>query len=558
MKSIKQKSGSSDFIKLCNLFLARHKLFDAESCTLQEQTLHQLLIEDFNHEKLVIQLHNALLFTIAYPANAGTLTLTNQLMQKLVQEVTKQVKMNPDLYYNSGITGSVVCARFGLLLNQYLLSKNLSLLELSSIEGEHTDLVSQLTFTLDPVEQELMPDYASYFKKWQKIYLGKPLLSKHELLNYYINASMQIVGNISQKEAIFEGFELYTRFCLEPVLQGISSARQSQGKSHFHPEGIRKKVAIETVLSQGKPKSVFLKQKQKEILVNIARGTMASLLRETDTFTFAQTHETELFDMGEGITIALYYMIPEQKFSLQSYVGFLLFKNGVPMAYGGCWLFANQAAFGVNVLPPYRGGESANVVCQLLRLYYHRFKILQFTVDPYQIGKGNEEGISSGAFWFYYKLGFRPLQKQYSELAQTEVQKKALDKNYKTPRKILMGLANSELYLKMTDREVSYYPLLKVSECISKYVNDNYSGNRKTALEYSLSMYQKLTKTRLTSDSFLNNLLLTLDTLGAFEKLPANILKKICDAYAHKSENEAKTFLDLNKMSSYFKLFPNY
>ncbi len=556
MKSNNIKSTSSDFNNLCNLFLTKQKLFDKESCAIFEQTLRHLLTEDFNNEKWVRQLHDALLFTIAYPANAGILKGANLLMQKLVQEVTKQVKLNPDLYYNSGITGSIVCARFGLLLNQYLLSKNLSLLDLSSIDGENSDLVIRLTETLDPVEQELMSDTACYFKKWQKTFLGNMSSSNKNRLNYFVNASLQMAGTISQKESVFAGFELYTRFCLDTDLHGISLARQSMGNIHFHPEGIRKKANIEAVVSQGKPKAVFLNLKQKENLVNIARGIMASLLRETDTFTYAQSRETELFDMGEGITIALYYMIPEQKYSLQSYVGFLLFKNGAPMAYGGCWLFARQAAFGVNVLPPYRGGESSNVVCQLLRLYYYRFKLVQFTVDPFQIGQRNEEGISSGAFWFYYKLGFRPMQKKYAELAQSELQKMGQDKGYKTPRKILVVLANAELYLKLTNQKATYYSLFNVSESISKFVNENYSGNRKTALNSAIGKYQKLTKTRLTQDSFLKNVLITLDALGAFEKFQSNTLKKICDAYILKSENEAKAFLALNKISSYFKLFP--
>ena len=32
-----------------------------------------------------------------------------------------------------------------------------------------------------------------------------------------------------------------------------------------------------------------------------------------------------------------------------------------------------------------------------------------FAIDPYQLGHHNAEGLSSGAWWFYYKLGFRPI-----------------------------------------------------------------------------------------------------------------------------------------------------
>ena len=33
----------------------------------------------------------------------------------------------------------------------------------------------------------------------------------------------------------------------------------------------------------------------------------------------------------------------------------------------------------------------------------------RFVVEPSQFGGTNKEGLLSGAFWFYYRLGFRPI-----------------------------------------------------------------------------------------------------------------------------------------------------
>ena len=41
----------------------------------------------------------------------------------------------------------------------------------------------------------------------------------------------------------------------------------------------------------------------------------------------------------------------------------------------------------------------------------------KFVVKPYQFGKGNPEGLKSGAFWFYYRLGFRPVRDDIREQA---------------------------------------------------------------------------------------------------------------------------------------------
>jgi len=43
-----------------------------------------------------------------------------------------------------------------------------------------------------------------------------------------------------------------------------------------------------------------------------------------------------------------------------------------------------------------------------------------FTIDPYQLGLGNDEAIESGAFWFYRKLGFRPMDPAIERLARAE------------------------------------------------------------------------------------------------------------------------------------------
>jgi hypothetical protein len=34
------------------------------------------------------------------------------------------------------------------------------------------------------------------------------------------------------------------------------------------------------------------------------------------------------------------------------------------------------------------------------------FDVDSFTINPYQLGDGNDEALASGAWWFYYKFGF--------------------------------------------------------------------------------------------------------------------------------------------------------
>jgi hypothetical protein len=528
--------------------------FDVESLQKTSDALKNLQADFPTNEKSVIQLHEALLFSLAYPASIKVYNLANQVMQLLVQTVKNKVAIDENAFYNSGITGSLICGQFGLLLNQYLLNEELRVLELSGVDGENSDLVGKLTYTLSDVEQELMPGDAGYFTKWQKRYLPK-IKDSQKLLDYYIQACLQMTGSISYRENLFAGFQLFTKFSLDEKLLGLSLGRLNQSSVYFHEKGIQKKCTLEEVWEQGKPKQLKLSLEQQAHLVRLARGSMASLMRETDTFTYAQTQETELFDMGKGISIALFYMIPEQKFSLQSYVGYLLFKNGLPMAYGGCWLLGFQAAFGVNVLPPYRGGESNLVIAQLIRLYRSRFQIQQFTVDPYQIGKGNSDGIKSGAFWFYYKLGFRPMNDKLAKLAELEMEKMNADKTYRTPAKTLVKLADADIYWQAEGNTKPFIPLLPISDKISLHIAQNYNGNRLLALQAAQIKFKKFTKKKLGSESFLKRLVVMLDALGAFEKLSEKELTQVLNAYQLKGEEEARVHLLLLKVKSYWKLF---
>ncbi len=535
------------------IFLSNQRSFDSNAIALTRQSLEDLLKQLPTKEKQVIQLHDALLFTLAYPASHEIFQLAEAVMVVLVQTVTQKVKTDANAFYNSGITGSLVCAKFGLLLNQYLIEQNLHTLELAGIDGESSDLVTKLNFTLNTIEQELMPSEAGYFKQWQKHYIPA-IKGKRERLAYFIQAIMQMNGSISYRENLLLNFELYTQFSLDAHLLGLSLGRLPQATIHLHQNGIKKKVSIKEVMDLGKPQPIKLKPEEQEKLVQLARGSMASLLRETDTFTYAQTHETELFQMGDGIQIALYYMIPEQKFALQSYVGYLLFKNGLPMAYGGCWILTKQAAFGVNVLPPYRGGESSLVVAQLLRLYSFRFGLNRFTVDPYQIGKGNSDGIASGAFWFYYKLGFRPKQKNLFDLAELEVKKMEVEKGYRTPAKTLVKLADADIFIDLKEALDESIDLSNISRAISAHINLHFQGNRHLALESARKKAWKKAELKIKSDSFASHILVLLDAKQAFEKLSKSQLQQILTAFDLKGFAEAKAHISFQKIKSFEKL----
>jgi hypothetical protein len=83
---------------------------------------------------------------------------------------------------------------------------------------------------------------------------------------------------------------------------------------------------------------------------------------------------------------------------------------------------------------------------------HHLTGVTSFSIDPYQIGYQNEEGIESGAFWFYRKLGFRPTQPAVLQLVEKEEQQIATRKDYRTSARTLRKLAESPMIFELDQR----------------------------------------------------------------------------------------------------------
>lgn len=125
--------------------------------------------------------------------------------------------------------------------------------------------------------------------------------------------------------------------------------------SGFH-RVIKKKVSIKSTSRKKLPAPKQLSLSQKQNLIDTARASLFFLYRETEPFTYADPNELVYIELEKGLGFALYGMIPERRLSIESYIGYMAFSNGIPVAYGGGWLFGKRCQFGINILPAFRVG----------------------------------------------------------------------------------------------------------------------------------------------------------------------------------------------------------
>ena len=144
---------------------------------------------------------------------------------------------------------------------------------------------------------------------------------------------------------------------------------------------------------------------------------------------------------------------PEKRLPLRAYLAGFTVKNGVPINYFECSSLFDWTEIGFNTFPAYRDGETAWVYAQTLRLLRQLHGANAISVYPYQIGDDNEEAISSGAFWFYRKLGFRSMDPELEKLAQSEEKKVQANPKYRTSARTLRKLSKANVVYELPTAE---------------------------------------------------------------------------------------------------------
>ncbi len=288
------------------------------------------------------------------------------------------------------------------------------------------------------------------------------------------------------KEQLFEMLDIYITWHTDAASPTKTFGRGIGGKKFFfHDKPLVHHADVRKIFTDKTLHPMLLNAHEKKQLCDVAKGVLCSHYREIDPITYADEQETELYDMGRGITIALYYLLPGWRLPCESYVSYMAFRNGVPLSYGGGWIFFDRAKLAGNVFPAFRGGESGLLFAQLYRLYHLRFGATCFQVDPYQIGQKNEDAIRSGAFWFYYRLGFRPEEEALMQLAMEENASRKADKKYRSSAVVLRQFARAEMLLNLSDHvPISHKQVVeKMNSLVAKRFQGNYASYFATSIE---------------------------------------------------------------------------
>jgi hypothetical protein len=256
--------------------------------------------------------------------------------------------------------------------------------------------------------------------------------------------------------------------------------------------------------------------------------------RETDPVSYLDERSLRLFDLERGVSVAIFGMTHDRQLALESYVGFAAFKNGMPVSYGGAWVLGERADFGMNIFEPYRGGESGYLMCQLLRVYRQTFGVRYFEVDAQQFGLDNPEGIRSGAFWFYYRYGFRPTDAALERFARREKARLTARAGARSTRRTLLALTGSNVALNFGGGVPQ--TLADITTRVTQLVTRRYAGDRPAAeqdcINHALAAGVRRPRDR-DQRAALAELALCARALGALDQPRARLLNLMVKAKPH-------------------------
>lgn len=462
---------------------ARHiEIFRAQilSCDISgiEKFLDHAEAFHFANYVVLLGFHDALLLLEAYPSSPAIYERANNLLRNfdvLTKRFLRKNKNAREKLVNSGLKGTEVHGAFTYPILLALRKRFPAYLFLHSFDKTGSDAGSTLKHFLPAVESEAVNAECSRDE------LLDDLFGKGDHLVHIIDCFSSVNLPPLLRDQLFDDLKIFAGIILDGKVPDRSTARGLVRKPFINSE-IQKKADPREVIACALPAPENLTKAQEEQLVLHSMCMLATLNRETDPVSSCAPKGVTLFQLERGVSIALFSMEPERRMPLESYIGYMLFRNGVPHAYGGSWIFGNRALFGINIFEPFRGGESSLAILQLLRVYHQYYGVSAFSVEPYQFGKDNPEGIESGAYWFYYKMGFRSDDKKLAGIAEKEFAKMQKSKTYRSTRATLKKFTESRVTLNINPRVELLPDPSEISRAVTAFVRSKYAGNRGAAV----------------------------------------------------------------------------
>jgi len=402
----------------------------------------------------LIRGHELLLFIRAYPHNAAVLRLAEAQLRTFPDRVRELRERGVDVSFLehpsvSGIAGSAVTDTFSFYIARGLVQRFPAQVEIYWDWFESENRIGETWPRFMPLlEEDAQVEANVPYRKWLDAARG----GRAELA-WLVERFDALPISDKEKAELYDSQQIYVRWT--PRFPSTRTGMRSSTRRFFFHESPfiqRRDVRLKDELEAPPPALRKLSSRDGERAIDLTRDASTIRYRELYGFTHGDPAHVYHADLGRGVQIFVTGLPPDKRLPLRACHSAMFFKNGVPIGYfEGLSLFERMES-GLNLYYTFREGETAWLYARILNVMHHLTGVTSFAIDPYQIGHENEEGIESGAFWFYRKLGFRPTRRDVLQLVEKEEQKIATRKGYRTSARTLRKLAESPMIFELDQK----------------------------------------------------------------------------------------------------------
>jgi len=455
--------------------------YDAKSTALKVDLLRQLARRRMGRAVELERLHEAACFLRAYPDDAVVLERAEDLLDGFVDRT--DLRRFRDELIDTGIAGTRIYFSVFYVTACWLARRWPGRLRIDWEEFENADdLVDILHLLVPYAETPAVDNVTLDAPDWVERLRGPAETDGSFVVRRFEAMRMDVHG----REATFEGLNI--PFVIEPGADTPARTRARYRRSPvvFQSRPLeRKRPSLESELDRPPLSVTTVPPSQAVRLIDLTREAMITRSRDLYSFLHADPEDVRLVDCGDGLQFVCIGMHPSRRLVLESVYGFLTLKNGVPIGYVLTSSLFSSSEIAYNVFETFRGGEAGVVFGRVMGMTRMLFGAETFSIDPYQLGFGNPEGLRSGAWWFYYKLGFRPDDPGVRRVLRGELARMRRDPSYRSDVDTLNRLASKHLFYDRHEPRrdaLGRIPLGRIGMAVSRYVARRFGSDREDGM----------------------------------------------------------------------------
>ncbi|MBN1418998.1 MAG: hypothetical protein JXP34_09495 [Planctomycetes bacterium] len=396
----------------------------------------------------VRKLHALLCFLIAHPDDEEIFRTAGTLLDGLAARIRALPRAHRARLDDSGIEGTRLRFDASYGVTDVLVRSHGANVEIDWRRYAGAEALDPILLrSVSPSEEQVFIDGEVTTREWVRRAKGDLPVSD---LSWVWAQMERAIGPRPLREILYEHAEVPLVWHLAGDRGSMGANRRAIEAPFCHPDGIARprgdgRRAIEKPLDAIR----LLSRVEGAEAIRMTIAALAPRRRELYPAACGNPDDVYEADVGRGARVILIGLSPASRLPLEGDYGYLILKNGMPVGYGGASPLFHQANTGIHIFEEHRGGESAFLFIQTLRVFRALLGCTRFIVSPYQAGLGNRDAIASGAYWFYDRIGFRPADPEIRAIADRERARLAARRGARTGEDVLRKLAQNDLELRL-------------------------------------------------------------------------------------------------------------